>query len=116
MRREEVPSYSVSIFIAGSSRQAEAICSAYCDAVGLCVTVTETTYCYTGGKEAGIIVGLIHYPRFPSTPGAIWAHAEALADRLCQGMKQQSYSIQAPDRTAWFSHRDGGVQHDGAPA
>lgn len=114
--RFEVSSYPVSIFIAGPIWEAETICLDYCDAVGFCATVTATTFCYTGGEEAGVIVGLIHYPRFPSTPAAIWAHAEALGARLCEGLTQQSYTIQAPDRTVWFSHRLDGVQHDGVPA
>jgi hypothetical protein len=105
MKRVEAASYQVSIFIAGSAMEAETLCLDYCDRTGFCVTVTETTYCYTGGEEAGVIVGLIHYPRFPSTPEAIWAHAEALGARLCTGLGQQSYTIQAPDRTVWFSHR-----------
>jgi hypothetical protein len=106
MKRVEVASYPVSIFIAGSVWEAETICRDYCDEVGFCVTVTETTFCYTGGEEAGVIVGLINYPRFPSTPEAIWQRAEALGALLCAGLKQQSYTIQAPDRTVWFSHRD----------
>lgn len=105
MIRVEVASYPVSIFVAGNPWAAETICLDYCDEVGLCVTVTETTYCYTGGEEAGVIVGLINYPRFPSEPAAIWARAEALAARLCKGLKQQSYTIQAPDRTVWYSNR-----------
>lgn len=105
MKRAEATSYPVSIFIAGSVWEAETICRDYCDAVGLCVTVTETAYCYTGGEEAGVIVGLINYPRFPSTPDAIWQRAEELAARLCTGLKQESYTIQAPDRTMWVSHR-----------
>jgi hypothetical protein len=105
MIRKECPSYPVSIFIAGNTWDAESICRDYCDEIGFCVTVTETTYCYTGGEEPGVIVGLINYPRFPSTPERIWTHAEALAARLREGLKQDSYSIQAPDKTVWFSHR-----------
>lgn len=114
MKRVEAPSYPVSIFIAGNVFEAETICLAYCDEVGLCVTVTETHYCYTGGEEAGVIVGLINYPRFPSTPEAIWARAEALGERLCAGLHQQSYTIQAPDKTVWFSHRPENT-HEGHP-
>ncbi len=62
------PSCPVSIFIAGDYDKAHEICRAHCDAVGLCVTVTATSYIYTGGEEAGVIVGLINYPRFPSEP------------------------------------------------
>lgn len=106
MTRVEAHSYPVSIFVAGSPMEAETLCLDYCDRTGFCVTVTETTYCYTGGEEAGVIVGLINYPRFPSTPEQIWQRAEELAAELCAGLKQQSYSIQAPDKTVWFSHRE----------
>tara|TARA_B100000678_G_C18122159_1_gene467143 strand:+ start:350 stop:682 length:333 start_codon:yes stop_codon:yes gene_type:complete len=106
MKRVEVTSYPISIFIAGDPLEAEAVCREYCDEVGLCVTLIETVYCYTGGEEAGVIVGLINYPRFPSKPEQIWEHAEALADRLLHGLGQQSYTIQAPDRTVWISHRE----------
>lgn len=106
MKRVEVPSYPVSIFIAGKDvALAEVVCGDYCEDVGLCVTVTMTEYVYTGGKELGIIVGLINYPRFPATPDEIWAKAEGLAAKLCLEMGQQSYTIQAPDKTVWFSHR-----------
>lgn len=106
MTRKECPSYPISIFIAGSAWEAETICRDYCDAAGFCVTVTGTTYCYTGGEEAGVIVGLINYPRFPAKPAQLWGHAEALAERLRAGLEQDSYSIQAPDRTVWISHRE----------
>lgn len=105
MIRIEAPSYPVSIFIAGDVWQAETSCLDYCDAVGFCVTVTETGYCYKGGEEAGVIVGLINYPRFPKEPAEIWAHAEMLAAKLRVDLKQDSYTIQAPDKTVWFSHR-----------
>jgi hypothetical protein len=99
------PAYPVSIFIAGSVEEAEMICRAYCDEVGLCVTVTETNYCYTGGKEAGLIVGFINYARFPSDPAEIERKAKELADRLREGLGQQTYTIQTPSTSHWFSWR-----------
>ncbi|WP_031441140.1 hypothetical protein [Sphingomonas sp. FUKUSWIS1] len=66
--------------------------------------MTETTYCYTGGEEAAVIVGLINYQRFPSDPTAIWQRAEQLGSILRERLKQDSYTIQAPDKTVWFSH------------
>ncbi len=86
--------------------EAETICLDYCDDVGLCVTVTETVYCYTGGESAGVIVGLINYPRFPAKPEVIWRHAEAIAVKLCEGLAQQSFTIQAPDHTKFYSKRE----------
>lgn len=106
MKRVVVSSYPVSIFIAGEPWRAQQICRDFCDAVGLCVTVTETAYCFTGGREQGVIVGLINYPRFPAGPTSIWERAEQLASVLCERLAQQSYTIQAPDKTVWISHRE----------
>lgn len=106
MIRVEAPTYQVTIFIAGEWR---AVCKAvrdYTNDVGYCVTITETVYRFTGGWEHGVAIGLINYPRFPSTPDEIWAHAEAVAERVREAADQQSYTIQAPDKTVWFSHRE----------
>ena len=103
---EPVPSYPVSIFIGGTASDIEDMCRTYCDEVGLCVTCTPTRYIYTDGETDGYIVGLINYPRFPSSPEAIWAHAEALAERLRIEADQQSYTIQSPDKTVFYSHRE----------
>lgn len=105
MKCVEVPSYPASIFIAGDYASAIQTCRTFCDEVGLCVTVTETVYTYTGGQEAGVVVGLINYPRFPSKPEEIFARAEGLAERLCVELGQESYTIQAPDKTVWISYR-----------
>lgn len=105
MTRSETPSCPVSIFIAGDAARATRICRDHCDEVGQCVTVTPTTYVYTGGEEAGVIVGLINYPRFPSEPHEIWHKAETLALLLRDGLGQESFTIQAPDKTVWFSWR-----------
>ncbi|HEX8413388.1 MAG TPA: hypothetical protein VF637_05815 [Sphingomicrobium sp.] len=102
----EVASYPVSIFIAGSVWDAESACRDFCDEVGFCVTVTETNYCFTGGEEAGVIVGLINYPRFPAEPWEIRNRATDLAALLCDRLKQQSYTIQTPEKTVWISHRE----------
>lgn len=106
MTRVEVQSYPVSIFIAGDYDEARDACQAFCDEVGLCVTVTRTTYIYTDGEQEGVIVGLIDYPRFPAEPREIWATAEALAHKLRDELFQESFTIQAPDKTMWFSWRD----------
>ena len=99
------PSYPISIFIAGDVDEARKICRAFCFNVGLCVTVTPTEYIYTGGQEAGVIVGLINYPRFPSSPDNLLTLARQLADDLMRGLHQHSYTVQTPAETHWFSRR-----------
>jgi hypothetical protein len=93
------------IYVAGAGADAERVCREYCMEVGLCVTVTPTQYIYTGGQEAGVIVGLINYPRFPLLPGAIEQHAEALGMRLMVALCQLSFTVETPTRTRWFSRR-----------
>jgi hypothetical protein len=49
--------------------------------------------------ELGVAVGLINYPRFPSTPEDINAHAIALATRLKEAFNQKRMSIVTPQTT-----------------
>lgn len=106
MKRVEALSYPVSIFMAGDIAAATDYARQYCDDNGLCVTLTPTIYVYTGGQEAGFIVGLINYPRFPCKADELWEIAELLASYLRERLYQDSYTIQAPDKTVWFSHRE----------
>ncbi len=100
-----VPSYSVSIHMAGDIQLAKAVIGVFCKDEGLCVTVTPTTYVYTGGSEEGFRVGLINYPRFPKEPGEIRDVAERLAQFLRPCLQQQSYCLESPERTLWVSWR-----------
>lgn len=93
------------IFIAGDVEQAKQVCREYCFDAGLCVTVKPVTYIYTGGEESGVRVGLINYPRFPSTEGELRVKARDLAETLMRRLCQHSFSIVGPDRTDWYSRR-----------
>lgn len=98
--------YRAQIFMAGDIGQAKQVCREYCKKVGLCVTVTPTDFIYTGGEEAGFVIGLINYPRFPATPEIIEEHAVALANVLRVRLCQHSFSIVTDVNTYWFSERD----------
>lgn len=106
MFEKQCSSFPVSIFIAGNANLARQICQEYCDRVGFCVTVTETQYVYTNGKEPGVIIGLINYPRFPYTASEIIRRATTLGDMLRDHLGQQSYTIQTPVKTIWRSWRE----------
>jgi hypothetical protein len=105
MKVREAPSCPVSIFIAGDCDVARKVCRDLCDMIGLCVTVTPTTYVYTGGEEAGVIIGLINYPRFPSQQVLLEDKAILLAKELREELGQESFSVQTPTTTTWFSWR-----------
>lgn len=75
------------------------ICQEYCDNIGLCVTVTPTNFIYTNGGENGCLIGLINYPRFPSTPEEIFNKAFNLAGILKEKFNQFKVSIICSDKT-----------------
>lgn len=75
----------------------------YVDAVGLCATITDTQFVYTDGGEPGIVVGLINYPRFPSTPQQIKEHALAIAKILLDCCRQLKVSVVMPHETVMIS-------------
>lgn len=84
----------------------ETICQDYVNDVGLCVTVTPTSFVYTNGRENGARVGLINYPRFPSTPEAIKFHAFELAARLKHQLKQIRCTVVCSDETVMIGEKD----------
>lgn len=71
----------------------------YVDRVGLCVTITPTEFLYTRGNEPGFSVGLINYPRFPSSPEMLREHALAIAEGLCRLYEQGKVTVVFPDQT-----------------
>jgi hypothetical protein len=82
------------------------ICQKYCDEVGLCVTITPTTFVYTKGCEAGCFIGLINYPRFPSTKNEIKGHAESLSKLFLKEFRQLKISIICSDETIMIQPED----------
>ena len=95
-----------SIFLAGDISVIKQVCRQYCKEVGLCVTVKDCLFIYTGGEEFGVEIGLINYPRFPGTPEAILSTAETLAGKCRDAAYQHSYLILTPEKTIWNSTRD----------
>jgi len=75
------------------------ICQKYCDSIGLCVTVTPTHFVYTNRGEEGCFIGLINYPRFPSSSEDISNKAIDLAYILKEKFNQYRVSIICTDKT-----------------
>lgn len=103
---QTVETYTLNLYMAGDIHQARQVCREYCMEVGLCVTVTPTTYIYTGGEEAGFIVGFINYPRFPASSGELWDTAMSLAKQLRNRLCQHSFTIVGPDNSEWHTERE----------
>lgn len=105
MKRVSEITFRFDIFIAGDLELAKQVCREYCFGVGLCVTVEPVAYIYTGGEEAGVRVGLIHYPRFPTTEGMLHTRAHDLAKLLMRRLCQHSYCVVGAGKTDWCSRR-----------
>ena len=75
------------------------VCQEYVDAVGLCVNITPFEFIYSGGRESGVNIGLIHYPRFPSGREVVRAHVLEMAGRLRIALRQSRVSVVMPNET-----------------
>ena len=102
--RKACDSYTVRIWMAGNYEKAEDICRLFC-VRGMCVSITRMNYIYTGGEECGFCATLINYPRFPKSPDEIMNTALELAELLKTNLYQQSFTIESPERTLFFSDR-----------
>lgn len=105
MTHESCNTWWARIYIAGPINEAKQIIRRECMREGLCVTITPTDYIYTGGEEAGYVVELVNYPRFPASPLAIRRRAEELAIMLRDETFQHSVMVMFPDDTNWYSTR-----------
>ena len=105
MKELDCNTYWAKIFIAGPIDVIKQTCRKFV-LTGLCVTVTPTTYIYTGGEEVGVIVELINYPRFPTDLREIIESAIRLGEQIMIDAHQVSYTVQTPYNTYYFSRRE----------
>lgn len=96
-----VQTYVVKIYLSGDVDVIKQTCREYCLRVGLCVTITETLFVYTGGEEFGVEIGLLNYPRFPKAQTDINDDAMELADKCRRATFQHSFLVVTPDKTIW---------------
>lgn len=106
MKQITIETFMARIYLSGPIEQAKQIIRAHCLDVGLCVTIEPSLFIYTGGEEFGYVVGLLNYPRFPSSQGAIVAAANDLAIKLLAGTFQHSALVVTPTLTTWITKRD----------
>lgn len=100
-----VETYWIKLYVAGPIDVAKQVIRGECMREGLCVTVEPTDFIYTGGEEAGYVVGLLNYPRFPCSPEQLWTRATHLANLLVAATHQHSILLMGPDKTQWLSRR-----------
>lgn len=100
-----VKTHWVRIYIAGPIEIAKQYLRAECLRDGLCVTIEPTTFIYTGGEEAGYVVGLVNYPKFPATEHEITLRARLIMGGLLEATHQHSAMMVTPKTTEWISKR-----------
>lgn len=100
------PTFWVRLYLSGPIEVAKQVIRERCFAAGLCVTADPTQFIYTGGEESGYVVGLLNYPRFPSTPDAITEQARSLMEELLLATHQRSALMVTPERTEWVTRED----------
>jgi hypothetical protein len=83
----------------------KAITQKYVNEVKLGLTFTSTIFIYVDGEEPGVIIGLINYPRFPSTKEKIQKQAIDLAEMLKKELQQHRVSIVFPDKTIMLGEK-----------
>lgn len=106
MRTETTPTYCIRLYLSGPIEAAKQAIREDCLRAGLCVTIEPTTFIYTGGEEAGFVVGLLNYPRFPTTPEALEARARDLMGKILDATFQHSALMVTPERSEWVTKRD----------
>jgi len=96
--------------MAGDVDHARQIVRRWCKETPCCVTVTPTTFIYSGGEESGFVVGFRNYPRFPSDAASIGARATDLAERLRRELGQDSYmKVEQGGAVVWSTTRSRGA-------
>jgi|SRR5690348_13181163 len=80
-------------------QEAHYILQEYCNDIKLAVTLSETRFIYVDGYEYGFVIGLINYPRFPSTPQEITTRALEIAQIFLKEFNQNRISIVCSDKT-----------------
>jgi hypothetical protein len=106
MKTETATTHIVRLYLSGPIEIAKQAIRAETLRAGLCVTIEPTTYIYTGGEEAGFVVGLLNYPRFPCEPQKLEERARDLMEKLLAATHQHSALMVTPDCSVWITLRE----------
>lgn len=102
MQSSSVTTRQVTIWMAGDLATAQRAVRDFAFQEGSCFTCTPSKFFYTGGEEDGFAIGLVNYPRFPSTPNALISKAEALARKLLVACNQRTCLLVGSRTTKWI--------------
>jgi len=100
------PTIQMTIYMSGDINKAEDIIRKYCLDVGFCVTIECCKFIYSGGEEFGFKIGILNYPRFPSTEEELTEKSIALCNLLHDNLYQWSSLLVTPQATMFFTTRE----------
>jgi len=80
-------------------QEAKQILQDYCNNVSYGLTLKSTEFIYKDGNELGFEIGLINYPRFPSTSEEISQKAIEIAEIFKNKFNQYRISVVCNDKT-----------------
>lgn len=101
-----VPSIKCEIYIAGDINDAKSFLTNWVIRGG-CVSIEPTEYIYTGGREDGMVIRFINYPRYPTNRVNLLNQAVELANALIEHLAQGSATVvQTPGDTFFISRRE----------
>lgn len=106
MKTATTPTHWVEIEVSGPVEAGLQILRRECLSIGLCVSVTPTTYVYSGGEERGYRVRLVNYPRFPKAREVLEAEALRIAECLRKETFQHSVLLMTLNTTTWITERE----------
>lgn len=106
MKTETATTHIVRLYLSGPIEVAKQAIRAETLRAGLCVTIEPTTFIYTGGEEAGYVVGLLNYPRFPCDPQALDERSHDLMEKLLAATHQHSALMVTPTKSVWITMRE----------
>lgn len=98
-----LPTYSIQIYLSGPIEVAKQAIREHVFRFPCCMTISPTTYIYTGGEESGYVVGILNYPLYPAAPNELNVRAEVVAEHLLAKTFQRSALIVTPEYTKWIT-------------
>ena len=69
------------------------VCYNYCQQAKMGLMVFDTSFMYPGGQEAGLVISIANYPRYPTENSTVLQHALAIAEELMRVLDQERLTV-----------------------
>lgn len=106
IKYETATTHVISIYTSGPIEVIEQVCRKFVFDIGLCVTVNPIKFIYIGGEEFGVEIGLLNYPRFPTTAQNLFVLAKELSVAILKETFQRTALVVGETYTTWISYKE----------